>query len=133
MEKVDDLPARRWYMEQTLTNGWSCNVLLMMIKSDAHRRKGAPLDFDQRLPAPQSDLARQSLKDPYIFDFLTLTQPFQERELETGLIQHLEKFLLEFGQGFAFVGQFRVEVGDTDFFIDLLLYHLKLERSSSST
>jgi predicted nuclease of restriction endonuclease-like (RecB) superfamily len=115
-------------MEQTLANGWSRNVLLVMIQSQAHRRQGrAVTNFDRRLPAPQSDLARQTLKDPYIFDFLTLAEPFHERELETGLVRHLEKFLLELGQGFAFVGrQYRVEVGDTDFYIDLLFYHLKL-------
>lgn len=128
MEKVADLAARRWYMEQTLANGWSRNVLFAMIQSEAHRRQGrAVTNFDRRLPAPQSDLARQALKDPYIFDFLTLAEPFHERELETGLVHHLEKFLLELGQGFAFVGrQHRVEVGDTDFYIDLLFYHLKL-------
>lgn len=128
MEKVSDLAARRWYMEQTLANGWSRNVLLLMIESAAHRRQGhAVTNFDQLLPTPQSDLARQALKDPYIFDFLTLEEPFHERELETGLIQHLEKFLLELGQGFAFVGrQYRIEVGNSDFYIDLLFYHLKL-------
>ncbi|MFO0851848.1 MAG: DUF1016 domain-containing protein [Gemmataceae bacterium] len=79
------------------------------------------------LPAPESDLAQQSLKDPYIFDFLTLTEPFQERELETGLVGHLEKFLLELGAGFAFVGrQYRLDVGGEDFYIDLLFYHLRL-------
>ena len=81
----------------------------------------------QRLPAPQSDLARQTLKDPYIFDFLTLEEPFHERELETNLLHQLERFLLELGQGFAFVGrQLHLEVGDSDFYIDLLFYHLKL-------
>ncbi len=94
MEKVDDLSIRRWYMEQTLANGWSRNVLSLMVKSDTHRRQGqAVTNFGQLLPAPQSDLVRQSLKDPYVFDFLTLEEPFHERELETGLIRHLEKFL----------------------------------------
>jgi predicted nuclease of restriction endonuclease-like (RecB) superfamily len=99
-----------------------------MIQSDAHDRQGgAVTNFDQILPAPQSDLTRQTLKDAYIFDFLTLDEPFHERELETSLIHHLEKFLLELGQGFAFVGrQYRIEVGDSDFYIDLLFYHLKL-------
>lgn len=81
----------------------------------------------QILPDPQSDLAQQSLKDPYIFDFLTLTEPFKERELETELVKHLEKFLLELGVGFAFVGrQYHMEISDKDFYIDLLFYHLKL-------
>jgi predicted nuclease of restriction endonuclease-like (RecB) superfamily len=115
-------------MQQTLANGWSRNVLLTMIQSESHRRQGKALsNFDQRLPAAQSDLARQTLKDPYIFDFLTLEEPFHERELETNLLHELERFLLELGQGFAFVGrQLHLEVGDSDFYIDLLFYHLKL-------
>ena len=128
IEKVSDVPMRRWYMEQTLANGWSRDVLSMAIGSDAYRRRGgAVTNFGQILPAPQSDLAQQTLKDPYIFDFVTLDEPFRERELETSLIHHLEKFLLELGQGFAFVGrQYRIEVDGTDYFIDLLFYHLKL-------
>ncbi len=128
IEKVKDAAARRWYMEQTLANGWSRNVLTAMIDSQAHRRTGkAVTNFEQLLPSPQSDLARQTLKDPYIFDFLTLAEPFHERELETGLVRHLEKFLLELGQGFAFVGrQYRLEVGEQDYYIDLLFYHLRL-------
>lgn len=128
IEKVKDRTARLWYMEQTLANGWSRNVLLLMVKSEAHRRQGKALtNFDRLLPAPQSDLVQQTLKDPYIFDFLTLEEPFHERELETNLLHQLERFLLELGQGFAFVGrQYRLAVGDTDFYIDLLFYHLKL-------
>ncbi len=106
IEKVKDFDTRRWYMEQTLANGWSRNVLAMQIDASAHARHGkAASNFAAVLPAPQSDLAQQTLKDPYIFDFLTLTEPFQERELETALVRHLEKFLLELGQGFAFVGR----------------------------
>jgi predicted nuclease of restriction endonuclease-like (RecB) superfamily len=128
MEQVKDLPARAWYMQQTLANGWSRNVLLLMVKSDAHRRRGKSLtNFERLLPSPQSDLVQQALKDPYIFDFLTLQEPFHERELETNLLRQLERFLLELGQGFAFVGrQVHVEVGRSDFYIDLLFYHLKL-------
>lgn len=128
MEKVKDLPTRRWYMEQTLVNGWSRNVLALQIDARAHARHGrAVSNFAAMLPEPQSDLAQQTLKDPYIFDFLTLSEPFQERELETELVRHLEKFLLELGQGFAFVGrQYRLDVGDEDFYIDLLFYHLRL-------
>ena len=126
--KVKDANARRWYIEQTLAGGWSRNVLTAMIDSQAHKRAGkAVTNFEQLLPSPQSDLAQQALKDPYIFDFLTLTEPFQERELETGLVHHLEKFLLELGQGFAFVGrQYRLDVGEDDYYIDLLFYHLRL-------
>ncbi|MBI5788110.1 MAG: DUF1016 domain-containing protein [Candidatus Schekmanbacteria bacterium] len=128
MEKIKDTSIRLWYIEQTLEQGWSRNVLDLMIKNKAYERQGAATtNFQYRLPNPQSDLARQALKDPYIFDFLTLSEPFQERELETGLIMHLEKFLLELGQGFAFVGrQYHLEVSDKDFYIDLLFYHLKL-------
>lgn len=128
MEKVKDLSARRWYMEQTLANGWSRNILALQIGARAHARHGkAVSNFAAALPAPQSDLVQQTLKDPYIFDFLTLAEPFQERELETELVRHLEKFLLELGQGFAFVGrQYRLDVGDEDFYVDLLFYHLRL-------
>ncbi|MCD6486830.1 MAG: DUF1016 family protein [Syntrophobacterales bacterium] len=128
MEKIKELPVRLWYMRQTIEQGWSRNVLKIMVESKVHERQGSAIsNFKERLPDPQSDLARQTLKDPYIFDFLTLTEPFQERELETELVKYLEKFLLELGQGFAFVGrQYHVEVGDKDFYIDLLFYHLKL-------
>ena len=133
MEKVKALDLRLWYMRQTLLHGWSRNVLTMMIGSEAHARQGKAIsNFPDRLPPPrlpppQSDLAVQSLKDPYIFDFLTLEEPFHERELETGLLHHLERFLLELGQGFAFVGrQYHLEVGDEDFYVDLLFYHLRL-------
>lgn len=128
MEKVKDLSTRRWYMEQTLVNGWSRNILSMQIEAQAHARQGkARSNFAATLPEHQSDLVQQTLKDPYIFDFLTLTEPFQEHELETALVRHLEKFLLELGQGFAFVGrQYKVEVDGEDFYIDLLFYHLRL-------
>jgi len=128
MEKVKDIPTRYWYMEQTLANGWSRNILAMQIEAKAHARHGkARSNFALTLPAHQSDLVQQTLKDPYIFDFLTLTEPFHERELETELVRHLEKFLLELGQGFAFVGrQYKLDVGDDEFYIDLLFYHLRL-------
>lgn len=128
MQRVKDLAARTWYAEATLANGWSRNILQIQIETAAHTRQGkATSNFALRLPSPQSDLAQQALKDPYLFDFLTLEEPFHERELETGLIVHLEKFLLELGQGFAFVGrQYHVDVGDQDFYIDLLFYHLHL-------
>ncbi len=128
MEKVKDVNARLWYMQQTLAAGWSRNVLLSMIRSGAHARHGnAVTNFGRLLPPPQSDLARQTLKDPYIFDFLTLDEPFHERELETSLIDDVQHFLLELGQGFAFVGrQYRIEAGDTDYYLDLLFYHLQL-------
>lgn len=128
IERVKDLRARQWYMQQTLDQGWSRNVLELMIKSQAHERQGEPTtNFAARLPEPQSDLAQQALKDPYVFDFLTLDKPFRERELEAGLIAHLERFMLELGVGFAFVGrQHHLSVGKDDFYLDLLFYHLKL-------
>jgi len=103
-------------------------VLHLMIESKYHVRRGkAVTNFPDRLPRAQSDLATQALKDPYIFDFLTLERPFHERELETELLKHLQKFLIELGQGFAFVGrQYHVAVGEDDFYIDLLFYHLML-------
>lgn len=130
MEKVKDATTRQWYMRASVENGWSRNILLMQIESAAHARQGtAASNFALRLPAPDSDLVQQTLKDPYLFDFLTLQEPFHERELETGLIVHLEKFLLELGQGFAFVGrQYHLDIGEQDFYIDLLFYHLKLRR-----
>lgn len=128
MGKIKAIPTRLWYMEQTLANGWSRSVLDYMIGVSAHKRQGkAVSNFSERLPASQCDLIRQTLKDPYIFDFLTLEEPFHERELETTLVRHLEKFLIALGRGFAFVGrQHRLEVGDQDFYIDLLFYHLTL-------
>lgn len=128
MDKVKDMADRLWYMEQALTHGWSRNVLASQIDTQSHVRCGQSVtNFGTLLPSPQSDLAQKTLKDPYIFDFLTLTEPFHERELETSLVRHLEKFLLELGQGFAFVGrQYRLSVADEDYYIDLLFYHLKL-------
>lgn len=128
MEKVKELATRQWYMRAAVENGWSRDVLMAQIKSTAHIRSGkAASNFALRLPAPDSDLVQQTLKDPYLFDFLTLEENFHERELETGLIVHLEKFLLELGQGFAFVGrQYHLDIGERDFYIDLLFYHLKL-------
>jgi len=126
--KVKDPGTRRWYMRASIENGWSRNILLVQIEIAAHRRQGqAANNFALRLPPPDSDLVQQTLKDPYLFDFLTLEACFHERELETGLIAHLEKFLLELGQGFAFVGrQYHLDLGGDDFYIDLLFYHLKL-------
>lgn len=128
MEKVKDLSARLWYMQQIVEHGYVRDTLLSMVMNRAYERHGKSVNnFDIHLPPAQSGLVQQALKDPYIFDFLTIEEPFHERELETGLIRHLEKFLLELGQGFAFVGrQYGVEVGDEDYYIDLLFYHLKL-------
>jgi predicted nuclease of restriction endonuclease-like (RecB) superfamily len=128
MRKVKDLSHRYWYMEQAIASGWSGSFLALQIDARAHARQGkAVSNFAAVLPPAQSALVQQTLKDPYIFDFLTLTEPFHERELETQLVRHLEKFLIELGQGFAFVGrQYRLEVGGDDFSIDLLFYQLRL-------
>ena len=128
IEKVKDLPARFWYMQQTIANGWSRDTLVDMIKSQLHLRQGKVVsNFERVLPLPQSDIAIQLFKDPYIFDFMTLAAPFTERELELGLVKNVEKFLLELGAGFAFVGrQFKLEISDKEFYIDLLFYHLRM-------
>lgn len=106
MQKVKDHATRRWCMERTITNGWSRNILALQIDALAHERHGkAVSNFAATLPPAQSDLARQTLKDPSIFDFLTIAEPFHERELETELVKHVQRFLLKLGQGFAFVGR----------------------------
>jgi predicted nuclease of restriction endonuclease-like (RecB) superfamily len=128
LEKLKVPEQRRWYVEQSVAQGWSRSTLQTQITQSAHTRQGALVNnFADRLPAPQSELVRQALKDPYVFDFLTLEAHFHERELETALVAHLEKFLLALGQGFAFVGrQHPLAVGEHEFFLDLLFYHLKL-------
>lgn len=125
---VKDRATRSWYMARTLEHGWSKDWLVAQIKAKLYSRQGrAVTNFSLRLPAPQSALAQETLKDPYKFDFLTLEEPFHERELETGLVAHVEKFLLELGAGFAFLGrQYHLVVGESDFYIDLLFYHTKL-------
>ena len=128
IEKLKDLPTRYWYARQAVEQGWSRNTLTAQIQNRAHERQGAAItNFADTLPAVHADLAQGLLKDPYLFDFLTLEEPFHERELETGLLLHLEKFLLELGRGFAFVGrQHHLEISDRDFYLDLLFYHLQL-------
>jgi predicted nuclease of restriction endonuclease-like (RecB) superfamily len=125
---VKDLQQREWYVRAALQYGWSRNVLVHQIESGLHRRQGrAQTNFSETLPPPQSDLAQQVLKDPYNFDFLTLAEDAREKDLESGLLEHFRKFLLELGVGFAFVGsQYPLEVGGEDFRIDLLFYHFKL-------
>lgn len=117
-----------FYVRKTIDNNWSRNVLTHQIEGRLYERKGKTIhNFDTALPRPQSDLAQQTLKDPYIFDFLTLTDDYTERELEQGLIKHITQFLLELGAGFAYVGkQVPLPVGERDFFLDLLFYHTRL-------
>lgn len=128
IEKVKD-PARRvWYARQAIEHGWSRAVLHLQIESDLFSRQGKAItNFPDTLPLPQSDLALQTFKDPYIFSFLTLETSARERDLEQGLMDHIQKFLLELGVGFSFVGrQYLLEVEGCEYFIDLLFYHLKL-------
>jgi predicted nuclease of restriction endonuclease-like (RecB) superfamily len=120
---------REWYAVQTVQQGWSRITLELQIKNQLMQRQGAAIsNFAARLPAPDSELAIDTLKDPYMFDFLGLGNDAHEREIETGLIHHITRFLLELGAGFAFVGrQFRLEVAGDEFFIDLLFYHTRLK------
>jgi predicted nuclease of restriction endonuclease-like (RecB) superfamily len=127
-EKIEHLPTRLWYAERALEQGWTRDTLTLQIKNRAHERQGAAItNFATTLSEAHAAIAQSLLKDPYLFDFLTLEEPFHERELETGLLLHLEKFLLELGRGFAFVGrQYRIEVSDREFYLDLIFYHLHL-------
>ena len=128
LQKIKDLSIRYWYMQQILEQGWSRDTLVAQIKSKIHERQGALVhNFDNTLSNAHSLWAKQTFKDPYIFDFITVATEFSERELELELVKHVEKFLLELGAGFAFVGrQYKLEVSDKDFELDLLFYHLKM-------
>jgi predicted nuclease of restriction endonuclease-like (RecB) superfamily len=123
-QKIKDLPTRYWYMQQIVTHGWSRDTLVAQIKSNAHQRQGALAhNFTATLPANQALLATQTFKDPYLFDFVTLATQYTENELELELVKHVQQFLIELGAGFAFVGrQYKIEVSDKDFYIDLLFY-----------
>ena len=129
LTKLDSPAEREWYAQQTILQGWSRSTLELNIKSQLQQRQGSAVtNFVARLPTADSALAQEALKDPYLFDFLGLGNDAQEREIEAGLIQHITRFLLELGAGFAFVGrQFRLEVGGDEFFIDLLFYHTRLK------
>lgn len=128
LDKLPGPQTRSWYAAQAIEHNWSRNILVMQIETRLLERSGkAVTNFNANLPSPQSDLARESLKDPYRFDFLGLTDKAQEREVEHALVKHVTEFLLELGAGFAFVGrQVLLDVGGDEFFIDLLFYHLKL-------
>ncbi len=128
LDKVKDPEQRSWYADKTLEHGWSRQVLTMQIETAAYTRTGSAVtNFRETLPPPQSDLAREAIKGPYVFDFLDISEDAQERDIEQALTRHITRFLLELGAGFAFVGrQYRLDVGGDEFFIDLLSYHLKL-------
>ena len=129
LTKLDSAAEREWYAAQTVEQGWSRTTLELNIRNRLHQRQGAAVtNFVARLPAPDSALANDTLKDPYLFDFLGLGNDAHEREIEDALIRHITRFLLELGAGFAFVGrQFRLEVAGDEFFIDLLFYHTRLK------
>jgi len=128
LDKVKDPDARRWYIQQTIENGWSRNVLVMQIESGLYDRQGgAVTNFARALPAPQSDLAQQIIKDPYNFDFLTISKNARESELENALTYQIRNFLLELGMGFSFLGsQYPIEVSGKEYRLDLLFYHVHL-------
>lgn len=128
LEKLKDPQERLWYARETITNGWSRNVLVTQIKSRLYQREGGAVNnFAKTLPASQSELAKQIVRDPYNFDFLTLSKDVEEQELKRALVKHMRDFLLELGVGFAFIGHnYSVTVDNQDFQIDLLFYHLEL-------
>jgi predicted nuclease of restriction endonuclease-like (RecB) superfamily len=128
LEKLTNAEERLWYAAKTVEHGWSRNILVAQIDGRIHLRHGkAQNNFPATMPPPDSDMAVQIFKDTYLFDFLGTDAPRREQQLEQGLIDHIQKFLLELGQGFAFVGrQVHLEIGDEDFYLDLLFYHLKL-------
>lgn len=130
MQRVKDPTARDFYIGETLAHGWSRSILEINIQQQLHLRAGkAQNNFALTMPPPDSDLAAQLFKDPYLFDFLGTADLRREAEVEQSLVDHIQKFLLELGAGFAFVGrQVHLEVGDQDFYLDLLFYHLKLRR-----
>lgn len=128
VSKCKTIKKAIFYIQKTIENNWSRSVLTHQIESGLYERQGkAMTNFIKTLPTPQSDLAQQIIKDPYNFEFLTLTEDYNERELEQNLIQHITKFLLELGAGFAYMGkQVTIQVGERDFFLDLLFYHTRL-------
>lgn len=128
VSKCGTLDEASFYVRKTIQNNWSRAVLTHHIESDLFNREGRAItNFEATLPAPLSDLARETLKDPYTFDFLTLTEKHNEKDLENGLTDHVTRFLLELGAGFSYIGrQFRLEVEGDEFFIDLLFYHVRL-------
>ena len=128
LHKLKDPATRLWYARKAVEHGWSRAVLTVQIESRLHERSGKAItNFAHTLPPAQSDMAREVLKDPYTLDFLTLGEAAHERDLERGLVEHVQKLLLEMGAGFAFVGrQVHLEVGGEDFYLDLLFYHLRL-------
>ena len=133
MQKVQEIDKRLWYAQQVIENGWSRSMMSTWIKSDLYGRQGKAItNFKKTLPSPQSDLAVQMMKDPYNLAFVELDKDYRERELELGLMEHIQKFLLELGQGFAFVGrQVSLVVDGREYFVYLLFYQVTLVESLS--
>ncbi len=129
INKIKDYEESIFYIQQTISNNWSRDVLALQIKTDLFKRSGKAIsNFDKTLPEPQSELAQQTLKDPYIFDFMSLAFSAREKEVEDQLIEHITKFLLELGKGFAFIGrQYRLAIADSEYYLDLLFYHTRLK------
>ncbi len=130
LQKVKDIKARYWYMIQCVKNHWNKRYLLETIELDYYGRHGALANnFSETLPSSQAEEVQSLLKDPYIFDMLTFTEQYNERDVELGLVKHIEKFLLEMGAGFAFMGrQYHIEVSGDDYYIDILMYNTFLHR-----
>jgi predicted nuclease of restriction endonuclease-like (RecB) superfamily len=130
LDKLKEPSLRLWYASKVIECGFGKDMLVFQIDSELHKREGSSLNnFNELLPPLTSDLVNQAFKDPYVFDFLGTDIPRKEYELEQKLIDHIQKFLLELGQGFAFVGrQVHLELGNQDYYIDLLFYHLNLRR-----
>ena len=130
MEKIKDKEVRKIYVEAILKNGWGRNMLSIQIDNGYHLRIGSSNNnFENTLPALDSDLVNYTIKDPYIFDFLSLQNEYKEKELENAMINKIRDVLIELGKGFSFVGnQYKINVGGQEFFIDLLFYHLELRR-----
>lgn len=131
MDKIDDIEERKWYIKEIVQNGWSSNMLKMQIDGKVYERQALAekiTNFDLTLPSVQSDLATQTMKDPYIFDFISIKGKVKELEIENAMINKIKDVLIELGKGFAFVGsEYKLEVGGKEYFIDLLFYHLKLK------
>ena len=130
LTKLKTRSDRTWYLAKAIEHGWSRNVMWHHISTALHLRSGnAVTNFEQRLPVPDSELALQTLKDPYIFDFLGVSEDALERDIEGAMVRHVTKLLMELGEGFAFAGrQVHVEAADQDFYIDLLFYNYRLHR-----
>ena len=130
MDKIANPEERKWYIEKSAQNGWSRNVLVHQIESGLYQRQvlaDKVTNFENRLPSPQSELATQTMKDPYVFDFISFREDMLERDIEQALVRDVTKLLLELGTGFAFLGnQYHLNVGGDDFYIDLLFYNLNL-------